>query len=148
MDELIRNLLKLQTLESSGSRDGDATAQVAELRSQIPPQVLGHYDRFLSRGKKALVAVSHQVCTGCHMRLPLAVIMALRHADDIQLCDSCGRYLYLPDEPAVEPVKTPSQTKPVRSARRRKQSNASPQNFAIEGNVSPTATTQPRLSPE
>jgi len=148
MDELIRNLLSLQTLEISGPKDDDSAAQVAELRGKIPPQVLGHYDRFLVRGKKALVAVSHQVCTGCHMHLPLAVIMALKHGEDIQLCDNCGRYLYLPDEPAAEPVKMTSQKKPARSARRRKQSNASPPSFAVEGSVSPTATTQPRLSPE
>jgi hypothetical protein len=148
MDELIRNLLKLQTLKFSGSRDEGTAAQVAELRSKIPPQVLGHYDRFLVRGKKALVAVSHQVCTGCHMRLPLAVIMALRHGEDIQLCDSCGRYLYLLDEPEQVPANPPPKAKPVRSARRRKKADTALESVPMEGSLPPPAQTQPRLSPE
>ncbi len=119
MDELIRNLLRLQALEFSGSRDDDAT-EMAELRAKIPPQVLGHYDRFVVRGKKALVAVSHQVCTGCHMRLPLAVIMTLKHGTDIQLCDNCGRYLYLPQEVEAPMPSLPTAPKPARKGGRRK----------------------------
>jgi hypothetical protein len=148
MDELIRNLLKLQTLEFSGSHDDDTAAQVAELRSQIPDQVLGHYDRFLVRGKKALVAVSHQVCTGCHMRLPLAVIMTLKHGEDIQLCDSCGRYLYLLEEPEHRPAPLPSKAKPVRTARRRKKAGTALDSVPMEGSLPPPAQAQPRLNPE
>jgi len=148
MDELIRNLLKLQTLEFSGSRDEGTAAQVAELRSKIPPQVLGHYDRFLVRGKKALVPVSHQVCTGCHMRLPLAVIMALRHGEDIQLCDSCGRYLYLLDEPEQVPANPPPKAKPVRSARRRKKADMPLASLPMEESSLLTEQPPPRLSPE
>jgi hypothetical protein len=120
MDELIRNLIELQTLEFSEAQADNAAALIVELRSKIPPQILDHYDRLRVRGKKGLAAVSNQVCTGCHMRQPLAVIMTLKHRQDMQLCDSCGRYLYLAAEAENAPQKQAESAKPVRTPRRRK----------------------------
>jgi predicted nucleic acid-binding Zn-ribbon protein len=113
MVESMRWLLRLQVLEFGDEPAKAVAAEVAELRAKIPPQILGHYDRLRVRGKKGIVPVVNQVCTGCHMRLPLAVVMTLKHGQDIQLCDTCGRYLYLPEDagvpeeikPAAEPVK-------------------------------------------
>jgi len=100
MKELLKNLVKLQEAEL-----GEAKAEeklVAELRAKIPPQILGHYDRLMGRGKKGIVPVRHQTCSGCHMRLPIGAITTLMHGTDIQLCDSCGRYLYLPESAGTE----------------------------------------------
>jgi hypothetical protein len=108
MNEPMQSLLELQTLEFGARQDEGTSASIAALRDKIPPQILGHYDRLRVRGKKGLVAVVNQVCTGCHMRLPLAVIMTLKHEEDIQLCDTCGRYLYLPGGAAI-----PAATKPL-----------------------------------
>jgi hypothetical protein len=58
------------------------------------------------------------VCTGCHMRLPIGVVTTLMHGLDIQLCDTCGRYLYLPPvtEPeASAPAPAPKAKKPRKS---------------------------------
>ena len=66
--------------------------------------------------------VRDQVCTGCHMRLPMAVIMTLMHDRDIQLCDSCGRYLYLADPAAPEAAEPAKPPKPAKKARKRKAS--------------------------
>jgi hypothetical protein len=104
MNEPMQRLMELQTLEFGGAQDKDTAAAITALRGKIPPQILGHYDRLRVRGKKGLVAVVNQVCTGCHMRLPLAVVMTLKHDQDIQLCDTCGRYLYLPGETAIPPA--------------------------------------------
>lgn len=124
MNELMQNLLKLQSLEFSQTKDDSTVALIAELREKIPPPIVGHYDRLRVRGKKGLAAVQNQVCTGCHMRLPLAVIMTLKHDQDIQLCDSCGRYLYLAPEAAPAPVEETAPAKPARkSARRKKVAN-------------------------
>jgi len=93
---------------------------MAELRAKIPSQILAHYDRLVVRGKKGVATVRGQVCSGCHMHLPLGVIMTLRHGQDIQLCENCGRYLYLP--PAVETkVAAPTASlKPERKKRKQK----------------------------
>jgi predicted nucleic acid-binding Zn-ribbon protein len=102
MKELIDNLLKLQALVSDLPAGGSKDDQIAKLRAKIPAPVLAHYDRLVSRGKKGVAAVRNQVCTGCHMQVPLAVTMTLMHGDDIRICESCGRYLYL--APVVEPA--------------------------------------------
>src|SRR5690349_2328991 len=101
MTEYMQNLLKLQTLELAAKQGDKIDSTIADMRGKIPPPILAHYDRLRARGKKGLVPVVNQVCTACHMRLTHAVIMTLKHEQDIQLCDSCGRYLYLPDVPAV-----------------------------------------------
>lgn len=117
MKELMQNLLKLQALdfdETGGKKTG---ALKAELRGKIPPQILVHYDRLRAHGKKGIAAVRNQVCTACHMRLPLGVIMTLKHGVDIQLCDTCGRYLYLEE---IVPQAEPAPVKPAAKTRKRK----------------------------
>jgi len=114
MNATIQNLLKLQTIEFGDEKGG--VKQIADLRALIPEPILGHYDRLRARDKKGVAQVRNQVCAGCHMRLPIGVITTLMQDRDIQLCDSCGRYLYLelqvaPVEPVV-PVKPVKKRKP------------------------------------
>ena len=114
MNSTIENLLRLQTIEFGDQKGGDK--QVAELRATIPEPILGHYDRLRARDKKGVAIVRNQVCTGCHMRLPIGVITVLMQDRDIQLCDSCGRYLYL--EPAAPVAAEP--VAPVKPVKKRK----------------------------
>lgn len=115
----MQNLLKLQTLEFGEIQDAQTAAAIAELRGKIPPPILGHYDRLRVHGKKGLATVNHQVCMGCHLHVPLGVILTLKHGRDVQFCENCGRYLYLPEEPAAAQATTPPAAKPVRAPRRR-----------------------------
>ena len=102
MNSVIQNLLKLQSIEFGDQKGSDKEA--AELRASIPEPIVAHYDRLRARDKKGVALVRNQVCTGCHMRLPIGVIMTLMQDRDIQLCDSCGRYLYLePQAPVAQP---------------------------------------------
>ena len=123
MKALIQNLIQLQTLEFGGVKDKSVEASLAELRAKIPSQILAHYDRLVARGKKGLAAVRGQVCSGCHMQVPLGVVMTLKHGDDIQLCESCGRYLFLP--PAVETDAAEPATSPKPERKKRKQKKPS-----------------------
>jgi hypothetical protein len=125
MNELIQNLVQLQALDFGDAKAENAKATAAELRAKIPPPIVAHYDRLVARGKKGLAAVRDQVCTGCHMRLPMAVIMTLMHGRDIQLCDNCGRYLYLPDPVAPETAEQPKPEKPEKPARKARKRKAS-----------------------
>lgn len=122
MIESMQSLLELQTLEFGGLQDEVTATAIATLRGKISPQILGHYDRLRVRGKKGIVPVQNQVCTGCHMRLPLAVIMTLKHGLDIQLCDTCGRYLYLADGQAAPAEETTVGTEPPRTSHSRRKS--------------------------
>jgi hypothetical protein len=121
MKELLQDLIQLQSLASSGVKDKNAAASLAELRAKIPSQILAHYDRLVARGKKGLAAVRGQVCSGCHMQVPLGVVMTLKRGEDIQICESCGRYLYLP--PVVEPEATEPAASPKPARKKRKPKN-------------------------
>jgi predicted nucleic acid-binding Zn-ribbon protein len=120
MNEPLQNLVKLQALEFAGVKNKNVEASLAELRGKIPPQILGHYDRLVAHGKKGLAAVRDQVCTGCHMHLPIGVVTTLMRDDDIQLCDNCGRYLYLPEATKAEVPKPTAKPKPARRPRKSK----------------------------
>ena len=120
MKDWLQKLIQLQSLEFGDQQSGAAGVDKEALRAQIPPQILGHYDRLVARGKKGIVAVRGQVCGGCHMQVPLAVVMTLRHEQDIQLCENCGRYLYLPPEAEAVAAAPALARKPGGKTRRRK----------------------------
>lgn len=121
MNRILQNLLKLQALEFGEVTGKNINAQAAELRGQIPQPILGHYDRLRERGKKGVAVVRNQVCTGCHMRLPIGTINTLMQGQDIRLCDTCGRYLYLPDPAESQFVEQMAATKPAtKPARKRR----------------------------
>jgi predicted nucleic acid-binding Zn-ribbon protein len=104
MNELLQNLLKLQAIEFEETTEKSAGASIAELRGKIPPQILGHYDRLVARGKKGVTAVRGENCASCHIRVPIGAIMTLKRGEDIQLCENCGRYLFLPETPEAPPA--------------------------------------------
>lgn len=116
MNDVLQNLLKLQALEFDQTHDKKAQSQITELRALIPQPILGHYERLAVRGKKGVAVVRNQVCTGCHMRLPIGTINTLMQGADIQLCDTCGRYLYLPDPAESQFVENIAATKPAPKA--------------------------------
>jgi len=98
MKSPIQYLLKLQELEFADVIDSNAEAAISRLRRKIPPPILKHYDRLTDQGKKGVAVVHHQVCAGCHMRVPIGAIVTLMQDGDIQVCENCGRYLHLPPD--------------------------------------------------
>lgn len=120
MNELLQNLLKLQALEFNETTEKDPAARIEELRKLVPLPILGHFDRLIARGKKGVAIVRNQVCAGCHMKLPIGTINTLMQGQDIQLCDSCGRYLYLPDPAEAQFVEKIEAAKPTAKPRKRK----------------------------
>jgi predicted nucleic acid-binding Zn-ribbon protein len=121
MQELLQNLLKLQTIEFDEIVGPATEKQIAELRAKISPPILAHYDRLVAQGKKGLAAVRHQVCTGCHIHVPRALVVDLMRGTDIQVCENCGRYLYLPEEQAPEVAPSHSDGKISAKPRRAKE---------------------------
>jgi predicted nucleic acid-binding Zn-ribbon protein len=118
MNELLQNLIKLQSIEFEETTEKIAGATTAELRGKIPPQILGHYDRLVAQGKKGVTAVRGQVCSSCHIRVPIGAIMTLKRGEDIQLCENCGRYLYLTDPAETEAPPPAAPAKRGRKAKR------------------------------
>jgi predicted nucleic acid-binding Zn-ribbon protein len=120
MNELLQNLIRLQAIEFEETTEKIAGSTVAELRAKIPAQILGHYDRLIARGKKGVTAIRGENCSSCHIRVPLGAIMTLKRGEDIQLCENCGRYLYIVEEPAAAtppPAAAPKRGRKPRAAK-------------------------------
>jgi hypothetical protein len=56
------------------------------------------------------------------MRVPIGVVATLMHDTDIQICESCGRYLYLSDSTKTTAPVEAAKPKPTRKARSPKSS--------------------------
>lgn len=97
MRKMMEDLMALQQLEFGAPARVPALMEKENLRKKIPAAILGHFDRLVARGKKAVAAVRNGVCGGCHMRLTAGKLIALAAANDICICDNCGRYLHLAD---------------------------------------------------
>lgn len=66
-----------------------------ELASKIDEDLLDRFRRlFASKGDAAVVALEHDVCTGCHMKVTTATAMHVKNAREIVSCEQCGRILY------------------------------------------------------
>ncbi|HEY9172823.1 MAG TPA: C4-type zinc ribbon domain-containing protein [Verrucomicrobiae bacterium] len=126
MNELLKNLVKLQELELEQPTEASKKALIEELRGNIPATILGHYDRLMARGKKGIVPVRNRVCSACHMGVPLGTIATIMHGTDIQLCDSCGRYLFLPEENGIPSPAQAAETKVAARPRRKKAAAKTP----------------------
>jgi predicted nucleic acid-binding Zn-ribbon protein len=83
---------KSNTLES---RLQGATKERAELATHIDEELLDRFDRlFASKGDAAVVALEHDVCTGCHMKVTTATVVHAKAGKEIVSCEQCGRILY------------------------------------------------------
>jgi predicted nucleic acid-binding Zn-ribbon protein len=123
MKQMMENLFKLQALEIQLNLNGPSdNKELKALRKTIPDPVLGHYDRMRVRGKKAVSAIRNNSCSECHMKVPTGTIVTLVHGTDIQLCGSCGRYLYLSESeaPSANSAVAPVESKPVKKRASRK----------------------------
>src|ERR1017187_8707712 len=116
MNSVLQDLIKLQALDFAEPADKKSEARAAELRAKIPQPVSAHYERLRIRGKKGVAVVRNQVCTGCHMHVPIGQITVLMRDEDVQLCENCGRYLYLPDAAETELLAHVEAAKPAAKA--------------------------------
>jgi len=67
----------------------------ADLAGTIDEDLLDRFDRlFASKGDAAVVALEHEVCTGCHMRVTTATSNLVKAGKEIVSCEQCGRILY------------------------------------------------------
>ncbi len=64
-----------------------------EFMKQIDEVLIQKYKAIKARKVKALVKISDDKCTGCHMNIPLTIVSKLKKNDDIYYCDNCDRIL-------------------------------------------------------
>ncbi len=67
----------------------------AEIASHVDEDVLDRFERlFASKGNAAVVALEHEVCTGCHMKITAQTSHRVKSKREIVSCEQCGRILY------------------------------------------------------
>ena len=67
-----------------------------ELAGKVDEDLLDRFNRlFASKGDAAVVALEHDVCTGCHMKITTQTAVRVKGGKEIVSCEQCGRILYL-----------------------------------------------------
>ena len=70
-----------------------------KLTEAVDESVRDRYTRLRKqKGINTVVGISHSVCGGCHMRLPMNVVLQTQAQQEITACPNCGRILYFTSE--------------------------------------------------
>jgi len=95
-DSISRQLHDLEEkAKTLATRLEDLKKERTELAGTIDEDLLDRFNRlFASKGDAAVVALEHDVCTGCHMRVTTATANLVRAGKEIVSCEQCGRILY------------------------------------------------------
>lgn len=100
-DEKIRLESQISLLQEKAGNVEVRIEEVQKSRSValegIDEELLDRYERlFETKNARAVVAVEHDVCTGCHMKITAQTCLALRSDKSVISCPQCGRLLHLP----------------------------------------------------
>jgi predicted nucleic acid-binding Zn-ribbon protein len=83
---------KSQALQS---RLEELTKERAEIAGKIDEDLLSRFEGlFKSKGDAVVVALEHEVCTGCHMKVTTQTAHRAKAGKEIVSCENCGRILY------------------------------------------------------
>lgn len=95
-DSISRQMADLEAKSTTlESRMQELAKERADLATKIDEDLLSRFERlFASKGDAAVVALEHEVCTGCHMKVTTATAMHVRAGKEIVSCENCGRILY------------------------------------------------------
>ena len=68
------------------------------LAEKMAPDILSRYERLLkNKGENSIVGVDRGICDGCHVKLPVQIIITCRAQKEIVACPYCGRIVYFAD---------------------------------------------------
>ncbi|MBU0549013.1 MAG: hypothetical protein KJ838_01655 [Candidatus Omnitrophica bacterium] len=74
-------------------------SQRTQSAEQIDQEILSKYERIVnSRDHLAIVKVADNACQGCFMQVSPQVINLIRMYDNLVVCETCQRILYIEDE--------------------------------------------------
>jgi predicted nucleic acid-binding Zn-ribbon protein len=75
--------------------------QLAELEKEraglaegVEEDLLDTFNRLFANKSEAVVALDHDVCTGCHMKITTQTSVRVKGGREIVHCEQCGRILY------------------------------------------------------
>jgi predicted nucleic acid-binding Zn-ribbon protein len=83
------------------SKTDELTAQLKELEAErtalaaaVDEDLLETFNRLFTNKTEAVVALEHDVCMGCHMKVTTQTVVRVKGAREIVHCEQCGRILY------------------------------------------------------
>jgi predicted nucleic acid-binding Zn-ribbon protein len=77
---------------------GELEAEREKLTEGIDEDLLYQYNKlFVNKAGLAVVALEHETCMGCHMKLTTQTAVRVKGSKDIVNCEQCGRILYYAD---------------------------------------------------
>ncbi|MBS0656675.1 MAG: hypothetical protein JSR82_00345 [Verrucomicrobia bacterium] len=86
LEEKVRNL--------AGRLDGLVTERAAAAQG-LDEDVIYIYERvFKNKGDAAIVALEHEICQGCHMKVPGVTASEVKAERSLVQCPNCSRILY------------------------------------------------------
>jgi uncharacterized protein len=93
---IARQIADLESKQATlSNRLEDLKKEREELAAKVEEDLLDRFNRlFTSKGDAAVVALEHDVCTGCHMKVTTATTVQVKAGREIVSCEQCGRILY------------------------------------------------------
>jgi predicted nucleic acid-binding Zn-ribbon protein len=93
---IARQVADLESKQATlSNRLEDLKKEREELAAKVKEDLLDRFNRlFTSKGDAAVVALEHDVCTGCHMKVTTATTVQVKAGREIVSCEQCGRILY------------------------------------------------------
>jgi predicted nucleic acid-binding Zn-ribbon protein len=83
---------KIQAIEAQLA---ELEAERAKLSEGIDEDLLYQYNKlFANKAGLAIVALEHETCMGCHMKLTTQTAVRVKGSKEILNCEQCGRILY------------------------------------------------------
>ena len=77
------------------SHNGRVQAERAKLAADIDEDLLDTYQRlFETKDAQAIVALTNDICQGCHVKAQTHIIHAVKAGKTVTTCLYCGRILY------------------------------------------------------
>ena len=95
-EAIARQVNDLEAKEKTlSSRLEELKKEREELAAKVDEDLLDRFSRlFASKGDAAVVALDHDVCAGCHMKVTTATAARVKADKEIVSCEQCGRILY------------------------------------------------------
>lgn len=104
--EIIEALKKLNVLEDElqETNNEELQKQIDAEQAKLPKPIQSHHNRIRLKGRPSVAPIKQSsssgkwLCGCCHIEVPRGLHGKLQAADDINVCENCGAYLYLNKE--------------------------------------------------
>ena len=81
-------------IDALGAKLKEIETERASLAQAVDEDLLDTFNRLFANKTEAVVALEHDVCMGCHMKVTTQTVVRVKGNREIVHCEQCGRILY------------------------------------------------------